>query len=162
MKGACHLSRHAVNPLLTSLHYFPEEYRLHLENKHCPARVCPKLLLAPCHQACPAGIDIPSFMGLIAQGKYQEAWEVMREDNPFPWVCGLVCPHPCERACVRGNLDQPLNIRYLKAFAAEWVSKHGDFLPPRRPRPTATRWRSSAPGRPGCPAPIFWPSGATR
>ena len=130
IKGACHLSRHAVNPLLTSLHYFPEEYRLHLENKHCPAGVCPKLLLAPCHQACPAGIDIPSFMGLIAQGQFQEAWEVMREDNPFPWVCGLVCPHPCERACVRGSLDQPLNIRYQKAFAAEWVFKHGSFAPP--------------------------------
>ena len=129
-KGACQLSRNAVNPLLTALHYFPEEFRLHLENKHCPARTCPKLLLAPCHQACPTGIDIPSFIGLIAQGNFQEAWEVMREDNPFPWVCGLVCPHPCERACVRANLDEPINIRYLKAFASEWVSKHGNFLPP--------------------------------
>ncbi|MBI4795392.1 MAG: FAD-dependent oxidoreductase [Deltaproteobacteria bacterium] len=130
MKGACELARHATNPLLTALHYFPEEFRLHLENKHCPARACPKLLLAPCHQACPTGIDVPSFIGLIAQGNYQEAWEVMREDNPFPWVCGLVCPHPCERACVRASLDEPINIRYLKAFAAEWVSKHGKFFPP--------------------------------
>jgi NADH-quinone oxidoreductase subunit F len=130
LRGSCNLSRQAVNPVLTSLHYFPEEYRLHLRNKHCPAKVCPKLLPAPCHQACPTGIDIPSFMGLIGQGRFQEAWEVMREDNPFPWVCGLVCPHPCERACVRGNLDEPLNIRYLKAFAAEWVSKHGSFTPP--------------------------------
>jgi NADH-quinone oxidoreductase subunit F len=130
MKGACELTRHAVNPLLTSLHYFPEEFRLHLENRHCPARVCHKLLIAPCHQACPTGIDIPSFVALIAQGNYQEAWEVMREDNPFPWVCGLVCPHPCERACVRNSLDEPINIRYLKAFASEWVSKHGDFFPP--------------------------------
>lgn len=130
MKGACELSRQAMNPLLTALHYFPEEFRLHLENKHCPARACPKLLLAPCHQACPTGIDIPSFIGLIAQGNFQEAWEVMREDNPFPWVCGLVCPHPCERACVRSALDEPINIRYLKAFAAEWVSKHGNFFPP--------------------------------
>jgi NADH-quinone oxidoreductase subunit F len=132
MKGACELARQAVNPLLTVLHYFPEEFRLHLENKHCPARVCPKLLLAPCHQACPTGIDIPSFMGLIAQGNYQEAWEVMREDNPFPWVCGLVCPHPCERVCVRASLDEPINIRYLKAFASEWVSKHGNFFPPQQ------------------------------
>jgi NADH-quinone oxidoreductase subunit F len=130
MKGSCQLSRHAVNPLLTALHYFPEEFRLHLENKHCPARSCPKLLLAPCHQACPTGIDIPSFIGLIAQGNFQEAWEVMREDNPFPWVCGLVCPHPCERACVRASLDEAINIRYLKAFASEWVSKHGRFFPP--------------------------------
>jgi len=130
LKGACQLSRHAVNPLLTALHYFPEEFRLHLENKHCPAGSCPKLLLAPCHQACPTGIDIPSFIGLIAQGNFQEAWEVMREDNPFPWVCGLVCPHPCERACVRAHLDEPINIRYLKAFASEWVAKHGNFFPP--------------------------------
>ncbi len=130
LKGSCQMGKQAVNPVLTSLHYFPEEYRLHLDNKHCPARVCPKLLLAPCHQACPTGIDIPSFMGLIAQERYQEAWEVMREDNPFPWVCGLICPHPCERACVRGNLDEPINIRYLKAFASEWVAKHGNFSPP--------------------------------
>jgi NADPH-dependent glutamate synthase beta subunit-like oxidoreductase/ferredoxin len=67
---------------------------------------------------------------LIAQGNHQEAWEVMREDNPFPWVCGLVCPHPCERVCVRANLDEPINIRYLKAFASEWVDQHGDFRPP--------------------------------
>jgi NADH-quinone oxidoreductase subunit F len=130
LRGSCHLGRQAVNPVLTSLHYFPEEYRLHLENKHCPAGECPKLLLAPCHQACPAGIDIPSFLALTSQGKYQEAWEVMREDNPFPWVCGLVCPHPCERACVRGNLDEAINIRYMKAFLSEWVSKHGNFAAP--------------------------------
>ncbi len=129
-KGACQLSRQAVNPILTALHYFGDEFRHHVENHFCDAHVCPKLLSAPCHLACPAGIDIPSFLALIAQGNHQEAWEVMREDNPFPWVCGLVCPHPCERACVRANLDQPINIRYLKAFASEWVDKHGDFRPP--------------------------------
>ena len=73
------------------------------------------------------GSIFPVSWPYIAQGNHQEAWEVMREDNPFPWVCGMVCPHPCERACVRANLDQPINIRYLKAFAAEWVDKHGDF-----------------------------------
>jgi NADH-quinone oxidoreductase subunit F len=129
-KGACHLSRQAVNPILTSLRYFREEYEHHVTNKYCDALVCPKLLPAPCHLACPAGIDIPSFLALIAAGRHQEAWEVMREDNPFPWVCGLVCPHPCETACVRGNLDEPLNIRYLKAFATEWVVNHGRFAPP--------------------------------
>ena len=129
-KGACQFSRQAVNPILTALHYFGDEFRHHVENHYCDAHVCPKLLSAPCHLACPAGIDIPSFLAYIAQGNHQEAWEVMREDNPFPWVCGLVCPHPCERACVRANLDQPINIRYLKAFAAEWVDQHGDFRPP--------------------------------
>ena len=129
-KGSCTLSREAVNPVLTSLYYFRDEYEHHVVHKYCDALVCPKLLPAPCHLACPAGIDIPSFLALIASGQHQEAWEVMREDNPFPWVCGLVCPHPCETACVRANLDNPINIRYLKAFASEWVANHGKFTPP--------------------------------
>ena len=55
---------------------------------------------------------------------------MIRQDNPFPWVCGLICPHPCERACVRGHLDEPLNIKYLKAFVAEYASRHGEYRPP--------------------------------
>ncbi len=128
-KASCHLGRLAVNPILTSLHYFPDEYRMHTDNKHCPARVCPKLLLAPCHTACPAGIDIPSYMALVAQGRFVEALEVIRQDNPFPWVCGLICPHPCERSCVRRHLDEPLNIKYLKAFVADYATRHGDYAP---------------------------------
>jgi NADH-quinone oxidoreductase subunit F len=85
---------------------------------------------APCQRACPVFIDIPSYLALLAQGRYQAAWEVIRQDNPFPWVCGLICQHPCEQACVRGHLDEPVNIRYLKAFVAEWVSKHGSLQAP--------------------------------
>ena len=129
LKGSCHLGRQAVNPILTSLHFFPDEYRMHTDNKTCPARVCPKLLPAPCHMACPAGIDIPSYMALVGQGRFLEALEVIRQDNPFPWVCGLICPHPCERACVRGHLDEPLNIKYLKAFVADYATRHGEYLP---------------------------------
>ena len=129
LKGGCQLGRQAVNPILTSLQFFPDEYRMHTDNKTCPARVCPKLLPAPCHMACPAGIDIPSYMALVGQGRFLEALEVIRQDNPFPWVCGLICPHPCERACVRGHLDEPLNIKYLKAFVADYATNHGEYLP---------------------------------
>jgi len=85
---------------------------------------------APCQLACPVFIDIPSYLALVAQGRYQEAWEVIRRDNPFPWVCGLICQHPCEQVCVRSHLDDPVNIRYLKAFVAEWVSNYGSLQPP--------------------------------
>jgi len=129
LKASCQLGRLAVNPILTSLHYFADEYRMHTDNKHCPARVCPKLLLAPCHAACPAGIDIPSYLALVAQGRFVEALEVIRQDNPFPWICGLICPHPCERSCVRGHLDEPINIKYLKAFVADYATRHGDYAP---------------------------------
>lgn len=84
-------------------------------------------LPAPCHMACPAGIDIPSYLALVAQRRFAEALEVIREDNPFPWVCGLICPHPCEKACVRAHLDDPINIRYLKAFVAEWTTRRRGY-----------------------------------
>ena len=84
---------------------------------------------APCHQACPTHIDIPSYLALVAHGQYQEALEVIRQDNPFPWVCGLVCPHPCESACMRAFLDNPINIKNLKAFVAEWCTNHASYAP---------------------------------
>ncbi|MFA5110821.1 MAG: FAD-dependent oxidoreductase [Desulfobaccales bacterium] len=135
LKGGCQLGRQAVNPILTSLQFFPDEYRMHTDNKNCPARVCAKLLLAPCHLACPVGIDIPSYIALVGQGRFLEALEVIRQDNPFPWVCGLVCPHPCARTCVRGHLDEPLNIKSLEAFVADYATHHGEYLPLTPDRP---------------------------
>lgn len=93
-------------------------------------------LPAPCHMACPAGIDVPSYLALVAHGRYEEALEVIRRDNPFAWVCGLICPHPCEKACVRAQLDQPINIRYLKAFVAEWVNNHAGYPCPKPEKPS--------------------------
>ncbi len=76
---------------------------------------------APCQLNCPAGIDIPSYIALIGQGKYDEAIEVIREDNPFPWVCGLICPNPCEQWCQRRYLDKAICIKDLKGLAAKIV-----------------------------------------
>jgi NADH-quinone oxidoreductase subunit F len=84
------------------------------------------LMAAPCQLACPAGIDVPSYVALIGQGRYREAIELIRKDNPFPWVCGLICPHPCEQACVRGFQDQPIAIMALKGFAAQRVEDMAD------------------------------------
>ncbi len=78
---------------------------------------------APCQAACPAGIDVPSYVALIGHARYREAIDLIRRDNPFPWVCGLVCPHPCESACVKGYQDAPISIRALKGFVASTVEK---------------------------------------
>ncbi len=75
--------------------------------------------IAPCQDACPAGTDAGRYVGLIAQGRYDEAYEVAAEVNPFPSVCGWICTAPCETACRRGTLDEPIAIRRLKRFAAE-------------------------------------------
>ncbi|MFC1905849.1 FAD-dependent oxidoreductase, partial [Chloroflexota bacterium] len=77
--------------------------------------------VVPCQQACPAHIDIPRYMYLIAQGKYSEAQAVIREKVPFPGALGRVCIHPCEQACRRGELnkEEPICIKFLKRYASD-------------------------------------------
>lgn len=96
-----------------------EIFLSHVRTHNCPTRDCAWLAPAPCQMACPAGIDVPTYVALIAEGRDAEAIEVIRKDNPFPWVCGLICTRPCEFMCVRGRIDTPVSIKYLKAFAAE-------------------------------------------
>jgi len=81
-----------------------------------PAHPTPE---APCQGACPAGTDAGRYVGLIAAGKFDDAYAVAAEVNPFPSVCGWICTAPCEQSCRRGELDQPIAIRGLKRFAVE-------------------------------------------
>jgi len=76
-------------------------------------------ILLPCKNSCPAGIDIPRYVRLIAERRFQDALEVIREKVPFPNVLGCVCDHPCEEACRRGEVNEPIAIRALKRFVAE-------------------------------------------
>ncbi len=75
--------------------------------------------LLPCQNTCPAGIDIPRYIRLIAEGRFQDAVEVIREKVPFPHVLGCVCDHLCETECRRNELNDPVAIRALKRFVAE-------------------------------------------
>jgi len=76
--------------------------------------VCPT-----CGAACPVRTDTREYVDLIAQGRYAEAFEVIRKANPFPSVCGYICHHPCEEACRRADVDEPVALRNLKRFAVE-------------------------------------------
>jgi len=75
--------------------------------------------VVPCRDACPAHIDIPRYVKLIGQGKYSEALAVVREKVPFPGSLGRVCIHPCEQACRRGQLSDPICIKFSKRFASD-------------------------------------------
>lgn len=111
-----------------------ETFQSHLETGNCAAMDCIRLAPSPCQMACPAGIDIPTYLSLIGEGKDAEAIEVIRRDNPLPWVCGLVCTRPCEMMCVRGRMDTPISIKFLKAFAAERAMSLGQYKnPPQKP-----------------------------
>ncbi len=74
---------------------------------------------APCTLACPSNIDIQGYLGLAANGRFQEAVDLIRRDNPMPSVIGRVCPHPCETACRRALVDEPLAINNLKRFVSD-------------------------------------------
>ena len=73
----------------------------------------------PCKHACPAGINVPLYVYLIGEGKFQEALAIIREKVPFPGSLGRVCIHPCEEACRRSALNDPISIKFLKRFVAD-------------------------------------------
>ena len=85
----------------------------------------------PCVKNCPAGTDCQGYVGLISQGQYREALELIKEKIPLPAAIGRVCPHPCETACRRGLIDEPVSIASLKRFAADLDIDAGEeaFLP---------------------------------
>ena len=88
--------------------------------------------IPPCRAACPAGVNVPGYVALISQGKYKEAIELHKQRNPLPLVCGRVCNHQCETACNRKEVDDPVAIRALKRFMADYAQKQNfiEEVPP--------------------------------
>ena len=74
---------------------------------------------SPCKTKCPAHIAIQAYIKLAAQGKYTDVLELIKKENPFPAVCGRICPHDCESECTRGDIDEPIAIDEIKKFIAE-------------------------------------------
>ncbi|MFO8102023.1 MAG: FAD-dependent oxidoreductase [Dehalococcoidia bacterium] len=116
----CGLGQTCPNPILTTINYFRDEYESHIKERKCPAAVCDALMISPCQHTCPVGINIPKYVAAIAEGDYRKSIDTIRERNPFPAICGRICHHPCEARCRRGELDDPVAIRSLKRFAADW------------------------------------------
>ncbi len=142
----CGLGRTCPNPVLTSIKYFRHEYESHIKEKKCPAAVCDALMISPCQHVCPVGQDVPRYQAHIAAGEYLESIETIRERNPFPSICGRICHHPCEERCRRGALDDPIAIRALKRFAADWYFDHVDQLPEPVPFPQTQNQRIAVVG----------------
>ncbi|MGD8388211.1 MAG: FAD-dependent oxidoreductase [Desulfobacteraceae bacterium] len=120
----CGLGQTCAKPALSTLRYFEKEYEDHILEHRCAGATCDAMVISACQHACPAGIDVPNYVASIAAGKYEQAVAIIRERNPFPAVCGRICIHPCEFKCRRGELDDPVAIRALKRFAADWYFEH--------------------------------------
>ncbi len=95
--------------------------------------------VAPCVQTCPANIDIQTYLSHVADGNYEAAVRVIKDRNPFPSVCGRVCPHPCESECRRSLADEPGAINYVKRFAADWHMARDEPWVPRGAEPSGKR-----------------------
>ena len=120
----CGLGQTAPNPVLSTIRYFREEYDEHIRNKYCRAGVCSELFVSPCENTCPANVNVPGYMALIAAGRFVDAYNLIRQENPFPAVCGRICTRPCEKKCRRNQLDEALAICDLKRFVADYAMKN--------------------------------------
>ena len=115
----CGLGQTAPNPILSTIKYFRNEYEAHIRDKRCPAAVCSALFKSPCQHTCPVEMEIPAYLALVRAGRIDDAYKVLKRTNPFPSVCGRVCGHPCQFKCRRGQLDEPLAIKFIKRFITD-------------------------------------------
>ena len=120
----CAIGFEAAKLVLDGLVAFNDDYVSHVEKGVCTANFGS----VPCQTGCPAHVNIPGYIACIAAGRYADAVRVIRQTNPFPAVCGLICEHPCERYCRRNVVDDAINIRGLKRYAVE---KAGDVPVPK-------------------------------
>jgi NADH-quinone oxidoreductase subunit F len=144
----CGLGQTLPNPVLSTLRHFREEYEAHIEHKRCPAAVCKGIISSPCQHTCPIGQDVPCYIGLIAQGRFDEAAELVRRENPLPAICGRVCTAPCEDKCRSGaGGGEAISIRALKRFLADHEREQALQLtpPPKPPRDASVAIVGSGP-----------------
>lgn len=122
----CGLGTTLPNPVLSTLRYFRDEYEAHIKHKRCPAVVCRGIISSPCQYLCPLHTDVPAYLTLIAEGKFNEALDVVRKTNPLPIICGRVCMAHCETKCKAKEAGGAISIRELKRFLSDWELSSGE------------------------------------
>ncbi len=130
----CTLCMTSAVPVVDTVKHYREDYLSYIrgERKPKPANYKAKLT-APCQDKCPAHIDIPAYIESIKDFRFDESLATIRESMPLPSVCGRVCPHPCETACRRKNVDDSVNIMVLKRTASDYEWQHNQ-TPPMKPK----------------------------
>lgn len=112
----CAIGYEAAKMVLKGLDGFRDDYMEHITHNRCLYHLNQPV---PCVALCPAGVDIPGYVALVAEGRYADAVRLIRKDNPFPTACALVCEHPCESRCRRNMIDDAINIRGIKRAAVD-------------------------------------------
>ena len=112
----CAIGIDAAQMILVGLKGFREDYEEHILHHRCLGGLKNPV---PCVALCPAGVDVPGYVGLVKEGRCADAVRLIRKDNPFPSACAYVCEHPCEAHCRRNMVDDAINIRGLKRYAVD-------------------------------------------
>ena len=112
----CAIGHEAGKLVLNSVEGSLEDYKEHILNKCC---TCNSNQPVACVNLCPAHVDIPGYIALVREGRYDDAVNLIRHMNPFPITCAYICEHPCENRCKRTIIDAPINIRGIKRVAIE-------------------------------------------
>ena len=112
----CAVGYQAAEQVLMSVKAFRDDFEYHAATGGCLRSSSQGV---PCEVSCPAHVDIPGYIALTAAGRYDEAVELIRKDNPFPSACAYVCEHPCEETCRRTMVDDAVNIRGIKRYAVD-------------------------------------------
>ena len=125
----CGLGQTAPNPVLSTLRWFREEYEQHVFERRCAAGSCKELVGAPCQNGCPVGTEVWRYVAHVGRGEVQEAYQAIRNANPFPSACARVCNHPCEMTCRAGaSGGDPVAIRTLKRYVVDHIDP-GSYRP---------------------------------
>lgn len=114
--AGCAIGYEAAHMVLKGIRGFREDYEEHVQHGRCISVLSYPV---PCVSACPAHVDVPGYVALVNEGRYEEAVKLIRKDNPFPSACAYVCEHPCEAHCRRAMVDDAINICGLKRFAVD-------------------------------------------
>ena len=120
----CAIGYEAANMVYKGAIGFKDDYVEHIMYHRCLSTLKQPV---PCVSRCPARVDIPGYIALVREGRYEDAIRLIRKDNPFPTTCGFICEHPCEALCRRNMIDDAVNIRGLKRMAADAA---GYVVPP--------------------------------
>lgn len=120
----CNIGQSGPLPLLHALEYFADDFAAAAAGRASTRGTYRSKLTAPCMDACPIHLDIPTYVECIREGKFKESLDIIRERLPIPGVVGRVCVRPCEDHCRRANLDEPISIKFLKRFVADQELAH--------------------------------------
>lgn len=118
----CAIGYEAAQMAYNSVKVFQDDFIAHIKEGRCLGNLSQSI---PCVSFCPAKVDIPGYIALVAEGRYTDAVQLIRQENPFPTACAFVCEHPCEQNCRRNMVDDAINIRALKRYAVD----HAEVVP---------------------------------